>query len=295
MTLSPPLFLEKLGYTAMQERQVYNWLLHAGVFGRNPGEFTGTPYNMGTGAGMNSSVSEGNAAVKGSFQFRQGLYIVENSGQIEVAHPTADPTNPRLDQLALKVYDSTDGGDASDTAALLVVPGTPTAGTTLTNRNGAAALPTNSLRLADVLIPAKATKAAGEFTYRDRRPWAQGFQTGISGGFVKLTESFQMMTATLALFEFVEEATLRIMVPLHLKSAPTEAGNITFRFVVDGATGYESIFAVTVGGTTEFTSIATVNLLAGHHEVKCEAKFNKSVAPPEVAMTGTYDEIYPRA
>lgn len=75
---------------------------------------------------------------------------------------------PRVDQIVLTLI-SMDAGTVS------VIPGTPTSGATLDNRNGAAALPFRSIRLADVLVP---NAFVGPFVLgthiRDRRPWAKG-------------------------------------------------------------------------------------------------------------------------
>jgi hypothetical protein len=99
------------------------------------------------------------------------VYLVNNVGAALVTHNTPDATNPRIDQVYTKIYDSTDGGDLSDQVAAIVVTGVPTGGATLDNRTGAGAVPANALLLADVLVPAAAGSAAS-FTYRDRRQYA---------------------------------------------------------------------------------------------------------------------------
>jgi hypothetical protein len=69
----------------------------------------------------------------------------------------ADGSNPRVDRVVLTVRDhNVDLGGNYD-ARFRVVAGTPTVGATLANLTGAAAMPTNSLLLANVLIPAGAT------------------------------------------------------------------------------------------------------------------------------------------
>lgn len=78
----------------------------------------------------------------------------------EVAHPTL----PRIDQVIAKVRDAEiwhgavmpDTDPVSD-AKFSVISGTPTAGATLANLLGMAAVPNNSKRLAHVLVPAGAT------------------------------------------------------------------------------------------------------------------------------------------
>jgi hypothetical protein len=61
---------------------------------------------------------------------------------------------------------------------LEVLTGTATSGATLANRTGAAALPNDCLRLADLLIPALSTTISNT-QIRDRRPWARGAHTFI--------------------------------------------------------------------------------------------------------------------
>lgn len=120
-----------------------------------------------------SSIGTG-ALVKGDNITSQGLYYVApHSTAIVEAHTAAHATLPRIDQIVLEVLDATHDGGASNTVRTRIVDGTATAAATLDNRNGAAALPNNALRLADVLIPAAAvTVLAGNI--RDRRQWARG-------------------------------------------------------------------------------------------------------------------------
>ena len=75
---------------------------------------------------------------------------------------------PRLDQVVLRVYENTHDGSGLNTARIETVDGTATAGATLANRNGAAALPASSIRLADVLIAA-ASSSIPSGNISDRR------------------------------------------------------------------------------------------------------------------------------
>lgn len=134
---------------------------------------------LGT-TGLRTTVNAGAAFVKGDsgvagVGLSQGLFVVVNDANIVDADTlaAADPTNPRIDQVCLRVRDSSDLGTGADDATIVHLTGTPTAGATLDNRNGAAALPNDHLRLADILVPAAAaTLLAGNV--RDRRPWARG-------------------------------------------------------------------------------------------------------------------------
>lgn len=76
--------------------------------------------------------------------------------------------NPRIDQIILTL-------SGWNVGTVSVLPGTASGGATLDNRTGAAALPSNAIRLADILMP---NGFAGPFVQnthiRDRRPWARG-------------------------------------------------------------------------------------------------------------------------
>lgn len=104
-------------------------------------------------SGLNVSVALGNAWVQGDGRTTQGLYFCHvptaNTVTLEAAHAT----NPRIDQIVLKVEDA-DVSGANTQWSLTYVKGTATGGATLTNLTGAAALPSNCLLLAYVLVPA---------------------------------------------------------------------------------------------------------------------------------------------
>jgi len=138
----------------------------------NAGDFKVTAAAAG---GQRVDVAAGTALVRGDTGTRNALYMQVNDASIAsaVTLNASDATNPRIDQIILRVRDSNDLGDTSDAPALEAVAGTPTAGATLDNRTGAAALPSNAVRLADVLIPAASTAVAAG-NVRDRRPWARG-------------------------------------------------------------------------------------------------------------------------
>lgn len=71
----------------------------------------------------------------------------------------SDPTNPRVDRVVVQIRDSAiaGGGDTAQDGKFRVISGTPTAGATLSNLNGAVAVPSNCFLLANVLVPANAT------------------------------------------------------------------------------------------------------------------------------------------
>lgn len=78
--------------------------------------------------------------------------------------------NPRLDQIIATISDY-------GNATLSVLQGTPTAAADLTTRNGAAAIPSSALRIADLVTT---NGFAGPYvngtSLRDRRAWARGMR-----------------------------------------------------------------------------------------------------------------------
>lgn len=130
--------------------------------------------------GLRVDIAAGAAWVKGdsgtpAMGISQGLFSVVNDAAVAnaVTLPAADPTNPRIDQIVLRVRDSSDLGSGADDAIFDYVQGTATGGATLLNRTGAAALGNDRLLLADVLVPAAATNLTAA-NVRDRRIPANG-------------------------------------------------------------------------------------------------------------------------
>lgn len=161
MAFLAPLWNERLGYTGMNDRQLMAAIMRPGVFA------TGDLL-CAAGTGFTSSIAGGRGAVEGNFQAQQGIYVVQNTGPVSITHPNPNASNPRIDTIGVKVFDSTDGGDASDGTQPMVLEGTPTAGNTLAKAEGLAALPKNFLELFRVLVPTAAGSAAS-FIYEDRR------------------------------------------------------------------------------------------------------------------------------
>lgn len=144
-----PNYLQEACYTAQLDR-----LLIAGlVCGDGVADVVGGSLAVTTGgSGLNLSIAQGGFFAEGDDDDR-GVYHGYNDAAVTLTAGAADPTNPRIDQVIARVYDST-YGEGADEWALEVLAGTPTGGATLTNLNGAATLPDNSVRLAYVLVPA---------------------------------------------------------------------------------------------------------------------------------------------
>lgn len=132
------------------------------------------------GANMSVDVGAGRGFIQADSGTRNGLYHEVNDAMINVVVTGSNATNPRIDQVILEVRDSSDLASPDDVPQLYVLAGTPTAGATLDNRTGAAALPNNAIRLADILVPA-ASVSVVTANIRDRRPWARGVNSVISG------------------------------------------------------------------------------------------------------------------
>lgn len=114
--------------------------------------------NVGSVAALNSAFISWDANGSSSRYEYSGT-------QLTVNVTTADPTNPRIDRVIL-----TPTGIDTQTATPSVLPGTPTAGATLENLNGAPVVPVGSILLADVIVAAAATSIA-QASIRDRRAY----------------------------------------------------------------------------------------------------------------------------
>ena len=138
--------------------------------GLQPGIIDATALKVTPGAGLQTVYASGRAYVTDDGGVHtSGLLVPANvAAGASLTHAANASGNPRLDQVVLTL-------SGIDTGTVAIVQGTPTVGATLDNRNGATALPSRSVRLADVLVP---NGFAGPFVagthVRDRRPWARG-------------------------------------------------------------------------------------------------------------------------
>lgn len=101
------------------------------------------------------------AVIEGDTADGQGKYVVKGDGSTySVSITAADATNPRVDLLVMEVKDTQYDASGLRTVRLRTVDGTPTAGATLANRNGAASLtslPDSAIPIGDIQIPATDT------------------------------------------------------------------------------------------------------------------------------------------
>jgi hypothetical protein len=164
------------GYAALDVRRAVSQpAVQEGVSGTGTSSQDFMVQQRIAGANMQVEITmTGLAMVQGDSVGGQGLYtVVSHSANVLETIATADATNPRIDQVILEVQDNVHDASGGNLARTRVLTGTPTAGATLANRTGAAALPGNALLLADVLVGA----AVGSITnavIRDRRKWARG-------------------------------------------------------------------------------------------------------------------------
>lgn len=177
MAILAPVPVQDIQINASQLRRVLGnvgWV-QRGVFGA--GDYKVTMSGAGT---LNVNVAGGSAAVPSASGFH---YIQENNSTITALPGGAigSAANPRIDSVVLKVEDRTVDGSAVSGASVFIRIGTPTALASLDNRNGApSVLATGELLLADLLMPINGTGyLAGNI--RDRRPWAHGLLTTVSG------------------------------------------------------------------------------------------------------------------
>lgn len=178
MAFLPSQYDQRLGYSAQQDRLYVASILQQGVIGAGD-------LKASAATGFASQVASGTIVVPNTFTSSNGggSYVATNVGAVSKAHAVPDPSSPRLDTLFVKVYDSYDGGDASDIADFVIVPGAvqggnPSATALLASRAGVGAVPTNAQLVADCYVPGGAASAAS-FIYRDRRPFARGFHSRI--------------------------------------------------------------------------------------------------------------------
>jgi hypothetical protein len=134
MTIHNPLYLEKKGYTAREDR-----LLIGDIFA-NEGVFsTATDLIPALTTGLGASISAGSCYIQGDTNLNQGKYRFFSDAATPLIF-VAPSSLPRIDMVVARVYDSDEVGPGPDSGAIEIVQGTPSSGANLTNLNGAPAL-----------------------------------------------------------------------------------------------------------------------------------------------------------
>jgi hypothetical protein len=267
MALLIPEYIQNKQYAAQRLRaELLDSFLQEGVVG---GTDLKVVQRASGGANMSVDIAAGAAYVKGDTTTRQGLYHVYNDALMNIAIGANSSGNPRIDQIILRAYDSIDGGAGSDNAVLEVIAGTATAGATLDNRTGAAALPATAVRLADVLVINGAATITNS-SIRDRRPWAGGvsFQTvrttnnnWSTGGAVAHTIDFN--------FEFSGGLVVVTTSPIRFSNATGATQTPTIALRVDGTAKAQVLQSVANTASPHLPGFAVTmgDIAAGRHRI----------------------------
>ena len=157
-------------YGAVDDREAVSESVGPGCFGYN--DFLVAP-----SAGMILSIQPGIAYVRQPVDGT--LYrITQDNTALALTLTAANGTNPRLDQVILRMYDAVTDGSSQTKPTVETIDGTPTSGATLDNRSGAADPQTALVNakayipLADILVPAGASSITGA-NIRIRKPYGQ--------------------------------------------------------------------------------------------------------------------------
>lgn len=212
------------------------------------------------GSGLNLSVAQGGALITGDDDDR-GVYSVYNDAAVTLTATAANPTNPRIDQVIARVYDST-YGEGADEWVLEMLDGTATGGATLTNLTGATALPDNSIRLAYVLVPATFTGPFVNATHlRDARTGYIPASTAATGTLIKVYRTAAINVPSLAA-TFVYDTVAFGNTALYSTSTGTYTAPITGFYRVSGNTSVASagtlVAQVRLAGTAKSNEVTTV-------------------------------------
>lgn len=279
MAFGNPEFLQTKLYSAKALRMMLREIApQNGVYG--PTDLDVTQRAAG-GAGMAVDAAPGAAWVAGTTSARQGAYHAYNDAVATLAIGNNASGNPRVDQIILRIYDTTDGAAVQDIAAVEVVPGTGTAGAQITSfgaagyRAGAGALPASSVVLADVLV----ANAAGSITNAnivDRRPWARGvFKRSVrTAGNVTTASGTQALVDATNLAPRIECSGAPLRMTFHGTAQNNTAGSLVgLGWLVDGVapdghTGAQYLMDIRVANQGYgFTAVYEFVPTAGSHVI----------------------------
>lgn len=171
MTLDAnPFVAQADSYGAEQMRRAFSTFINSGggVVGANDLQVTAlsTP-------NMSVDVSSGQVWVPGTLSTQQGQYYGLNNATLNVLVPGSDPTNPRIDLIAVVVDDAA-YGQASTGWDIVDVPGTPASSPTIPTA------PANSIVLAQIAVNA-AVSSITSADITDVRPIASIGGTPVGG------------------------------------------------------------------------------------------------------------------
>jgi len=175
---------------------------------------------------MSVDIAAGYAYLHATTVTAQGVYGAYNDAVYNLTGFTAaHATNPRVDRVALRLRDAFHG-DAANDWTFVILTGTATAGATLANLTGAAAVPANHLLLANILIPANATSVITANIDTTVRRLATDYAYGeFSGGAIALATSAPgttVVTAPSSTYDGAARVKVEFFAPL------TDAALMTF-------------------------------------------------------------------
>lgn len=166
-----PEFLQDGSYAAAADRRLLQETIAPGVYER-------LHWAPSWVSGLTVRAAPGTAFIPGRNQANQGFYRLVKATNSDIAVAAADGSNPRIDNLIIRIMDASHDTSTLYEARVETISGIATSGATLDNRTGAPNLDAlaenskNTLLLADILVPAGAATLSAA-SIRDRRTFAK--------------------------------------------------------------------------------------------------------------------------
>ena len=154
-----PAFIQANSYSAeITRRGIYSPMLQRGasIGSVSGGLIGGTDLQVTTSSNLTVAIAAGEVVVPGSSSTTQSGYTLRVATAGTITCNTANGSNPRIDLIYAQVEDAAYTG-SSNLGQVGYAAGTATSGATLTNLTGAPAVPTSSIAIAYILVPATAT------------------------------------------------------------------------------------------------------------------------------------------
>ncbi len=165
------------GYDAIDDRRFWMLGLKEGIL--SLGSYAVTERGAGANMTVEVAATTGDGLViQGDAVAVQGRYYIAPHSDVEnVDISDGDAADPRNDLVIVQVMDDTHDSLGSNKARCIVLEGTPNAAATKTDApgaNGTPALPSSSIPLAVVNVPATEAVSIGDNDIDDRRPRHRG-------------------------------------------------------------------------------------------------------------------------